>query len=60
MSEKNLTLMQVADRLAMYQYTLSMEGNDIAPEDLYAMASDLENSIAALLAVAQRKEKQDA
>jgi hypothetical protein len=56
----NLTLTQVADRLATVGYVISMEGNDIAKEDLYAFASELEISIAALLTIAGKKEKQDA
>lgn len=60
MTAKNLTLTQVADTLATLGYVISAEGEDLATEDLYAMASDLENSIASLLAAAQRKEKQDA
>lgn len=55
MANKSLT--QVADTLATLGYVISMEGEDIASEDLYAMAGDLEESIAALLAAAQQKEK---
>ena len=55
MANKSLT--QVADTLATLGYVISMEGEDIASEDLYAMAGDLEASIAALLAAAQQKEK---
>jgi hypothetical protein len=56
----NLTLTQIADRLATVGYVISMEGEDIAKEDLYAFASELEISIAALLTVARQKEKQNA
>jgi hypothetical protein len=55
MANKSLT--QVADTLATLGYVISMEGEDIASEDLYAMASDLEASIAALLTAAKQKEK---
>ena len=55
MANKSLT--QVADTLATLGYVISMEGEDIASEDLYAMASDLEESIAALLTAAKQKEK---
>ena len=55
MANKSLT--QVADTLATLGYVISMEGEDIASEDLYAMASDLEASVAALLSAAQQKEK---
>jgi hypothetical protein len=56
----NLTLTQIADRLATVGYVISMEGEDIAKEDLYAFASELEISIAALLTVARQKEKENA
>ena len=58
MANKSLT--QVADTLATLGYVISMEGEDIASEDLYAMASDLEESIAALLSAAKRKETEGA
>ena len=58
MANKSLT--QVADTLATLGYVISMEGEDIASEDLYAMASDLEASIAALLSAAKRKETEGA
>jgi len=57
MANKSLT--QVADTLATLGYVISMEGEDIASKDLYAMAGDLEESIAALLAAAKRKEEQE-
>ena len=55
MANKSLT--QVADTLATLGYVISMEGEDIASEDLYTMTGDLEASIAALLSAAQQKEK---
>ena len=58
MANKSLT--QVADTLATLGYVISMEGEDIASEDLYAMASDLEASIAALLTAAKQKESEGA
>lgn len=58
MANKSLT--QVADTLATLGYVISMEGEDITSEDLYAMASDLEASIAALLTAAKRKETEGA
>ena len=58
MANKSLT--QVADTLATLGYVISMEGEDIASEDLYAMAGDLEESIAALLSAAKRKETEGA
>jgi hypothetical protein len=58
MANKSLT--QVADTLATLGYMISMEGEDIAAEDLYAMAGDLENSIASLLAAAKQKENENA
>ena len=58
MANKSLT--QVADTLATLGYVISMEGEDIASEDLYAMASDLEESIAAILVAAKRKETENA
>lgn len=60
MANKNLTLTQVADRLATLGYMISMEGDEIAVQDLYAMAGDLESSIAAILAAAQQKERKGA
>lgn len=57
MSNKSLT--QVADTLATLGYVISMEGEDIASNDLYAMATDLEESIAALLSLAKQKEEQN-
>ena len=55
---KNLSLTQVADTLATVGYVISMEGEDIASEDLYAYATDLENAISALLAKAKQKENE--
>jgi hypothetical protein len=55
---KNLTLTQVSDVLATVSYVISMEGEDIASTDLYELAGDLEQSIAAILQKA--KEKEDA
>ena len=60
MANKNLTLTQVADVLATIGYVISHEGEDIASDDLYAYATELESSIAALLAKAQQKENESA
>lgn len=57
MANKSLT--QVADTLATIGYVISMEGEDIASQDLYSYASELEKSIAALLSKAAEKEKQE-
>jgi hypothetical protein len=54
MSNKSLT--QVADTLATIGYVISMEGEDIGSDDLYAYATDLENAVAALLTKAKEKE----
>ena len=54
----NKTLTQVADTLATIGYVISMEGEDIASQALYSYASELENSIAALLAKAKQKENE--
>jgi len=56
MANKSLT--QVADTLATIGYVISMEGEDVSSEDLYSYASELENSIAALLAKAKQKENE--
>jgi hypothetical protein len=56
MSNKSLT--QVADTLATIGYVISMEGEDIGTEDLYAYATDLENAVAALLTKAKEKENE--
>ena len=55
MANKSLT--QVADTLATIGYVISMEGEEIASQDLYAYANDLEDAIAALLSKAKIKEK---
>jgi hypothetical protein len=60
MNVNNLTLPQIADRLSTVGFIINMEGNDIAKEDLYHFASELEISIAALLTVAKQKEKENA
>ena len=54
MANKSLT--QVADTLATIGYVISMEGEDIASEDLYSYASELEASIAGLLYAAKRRQ----
>lgn len=56
MANKSLT--QVADTLATIGYVISMEGEDIGSDDLYAYANELENSIAALLSKAKEKESE--
>ena len=60
MANKNLTLTQVSDVLGTLGYMISQEGENLSSEDLYAMASDLEESIAALLSAAKRKETEGA
>ena len=60
MPNKNLTLTQVADVLATIGYVISREGEDIGSEDLYGYATELENSIATLLAKAKQKENESA
>lgn len=55
MATPNLTLTQVADRLATMGYVISMEGTDLPREDLIAFANSLEESIAALLAQANEE-----
>jgi len=55
MANKSLT--QVADTLSTIGYVISMEGEEIASQDLYAYANDLEDAIAALLSKAKIKEK---
>jgi hypothetical protein len=57
---KNLTLTQVSDVLATASYVIAMEGEDIASHDLYDLAGDLEQSIAAILQKAQAKERENA
>lgn len=52
----NLTLIQVADRLATLGYVISMEGDTIPKEDLIVMANTLEESVAALLSKANEEE----
>lgn len=59
MASKNLSLTQVADRLATIGYIISIEGEEIAKQDLYAFAKDLEENVAALLALANTKEQQE-
>ena len=58
MANKSLT--QVADTLATIGYVISMEGENIASDDLYAYASELETSIATLLSKAKVKENEPA
>jgi len=41
----------------MVSYTIDMEGENLSANDLYELTGDLEQSIAALLAVAKQKEK---
>ena len=60
MAVKNLTLTQVSDVLGTLGYMISQEGENLSSEDLYTMTGDLEASIAALLAAAQRKETEGA
>jgi hypothetical protein len=57
MANKSLT--QVADALATIGYIISIEGEDIAKQDLYQFAKDLEENVAALLALANTKEQQE-
>jgi len=57
MANKSLT--QVADTLATIGYVISMEGEDIASQDLYAYANDLEDAIAALLMQAKAQEENE-
>jgi len=57
MANKNLTLAQVGDVTRMVSYTIDMEGENLSANDLYELTGDLEQSIAALLAVAKKKEK---
>jgi hypothetical protein len=57
MASKNLSLTQVADRLATIGYIISIEGEEIAKQDLYAFAKDLEENVEALLALANTKEE---
>ena len=57
MASKSLT--QVADTLATIGYVISMEGEEIASQDLYAYANDLEDAIAALLMRAKVKEQEN-
>jgi hypothetical protein len=59
MASKNLSLTQVADRLATIGYIISIEGEEIAKQDLYQFAKDLEENVAALLALANTKEQQE-
>ena len=58
MAMKNLTLTQVSDVLSTLGYMISLEGENLSSEDLYTMTGDLEASIAALLAAAQKQEKE--
>jgi hypothetical protein len=60
MTNKNLTLTQVADVLATIGYVISHEGEDIGSKDLYTYATELETSIASLLAKAKQKENEGA
>ena len=60
MANKNLTLTQVSDVARMISYTIDMEGENLSATDLYELSGDLEQSLAALLAVAQRKERESA
>lgn len=57
---KNLTLTQVSDVLSNIGYVISHENENLSSKDLYSMTVDLEDSIAALLSAAQKKEKADA
>jgi len=57
MANKSLT--QVADTLSTIGYVISMEGDEIASQDLYAYATDLEDAIAALLSKAKVKEENE-
>jgi len=56
MANKSLT--QVADTLATIGYVISMEGEDIGSQDLYAYATDLEEAISILLTKAKIKESE--
>ncbi len=60
MANKNLTLTQVSDVLSTLGYTISMENENLSSEDLYTMTVDLEQSLAALLCAAKRKESEGA
>ena len=55
---KNLTLNQVSDVLSTVSLVINMEGENIASQDLYELAGDLELSMTAILQKA--KEKEDA
>jgi hypothetical protein len=57
MANKSLT--QVADTLSTIGYVISMEGEDIGSQDLYAYANDLEDALAALLMRAKIKEQEN-
>lgn len=59
MANKNLTLTQVSDVLSTLGYMIALEGENLSSEDLYTMTGDLEQSIAALLVAAQRKDLVD-
>ena len=59
MANKNLTLIQVSDVLSTLGYMIALEGENLSSEDLYTMTGDLEQSIAALLVAAQRKDLVD-
>lgn len=56
MANKNLTLTQVSDVLSTLGYMIALENENLSSEDLYTMTGDLEQSIAALISVAKRKE----
>ena len=56
MANKNLTLTQVSDVLSTLGYMIAMENENLSSEDLYTMTGDLEQSIAALLSAAKRRE----
>ena len=58
MATKNLTLTQVSDVLSTLGYMIALENENLSSEDLYTMTGDLEQSIAALLSAAQKKEKE--
>ncbi len=58
MAHLNLTLTQVSDILSTLGYMIALEGENLSSEDLYTMTGDLEQSIAALLSAAQKKEKE--
>ena len=56
MANKSLT--QVWDIFAVNAHMGAQEGEDITAEDLYTIAGEVEECLAALLSAAQKKEKE--